>query len=177
VRAHFGVRRASIVGWSYLGAVVALYAAKYPDHVEGVLQVGPAALRSETATAKERRGSVPDQKDLEHLEKLRQEGMPTQDPVAYCREWLKLQLLPQLMGTVCRPSQDEAAIPESPRTQDGGRLLIPRSKAPRASTLAVAMLGGTRRSSHPLAVRAVSGLSDPSGWRRNPRVGSFLTRP
>jgi len=109
VRAHFGVGRTSVVGWSYLGAVVALYAARYTDHVERVLQVSPGALRSETVTAKEQRGSVPNQKDLERLEKLRQNAKPTQDPVGYCREWLKLQLLPQIMGrpeAVSRTSMD-----------------------------------------------------------------------
>jgi proline iminopeptidase len=109
VRAHFGVGRVSVVGFSYLGVVVALYAAKYSDHVERVVQIGPAAPRSETATVKEQRGSVPNQKDLEHLEKLRQGGTPTQDPVGYCRQWLKLQLLPSMMGrpeAVSRTSMD-----------------------------------------------------------------------
>lgn len=98
-----------MVGWSYLGAIVALYAAKHPEHVERVVQIGPAAPRSETATVKEQRGSLPSQTDLEHLEKLRQEGTATQDPVGYCRDWLKLQLLPSMMGrpeAVSRSSMD-----------------------------------------------------------------------
>src|SRR5262249_26580117 len=49
VRAHFDVPRVSLVGWSYMGAVVALYAAKYPQHVERVVQIAPGAPRSETA--------------------------------------------------------------------------------------------------------------------------------
>jgi len=98
VRAHSGVGRVSVVGWSYLGAMVALYAAKHPEHVDRVVQIGPAAPRSQTATVDEQRGTVPNQKDLDYLEKLRQEGTPAQDPVGYCRNWLKLQMLPSMMG-------------------------------------------------------------------------------
>ena len=41
VRRHFGVNRVDIFGHSYLGLAVILYAMKYGDHVNRVVQVGP----------------------------------------------------------------------------------------------------------------------------------------
>ena len=41
VRRHFGVDRVDIFGHSYLGLAVILYAMKYGDHVNRVVQVGP----------------------------------------------------------------------------------------------------------------------------------------
>jgi len=40
LRAHFGVDRVALLGHSYLAFMVTLYAAKYPAHVSGVVQIG-----------------------------------------------------------------------------------------------------------------------------------------
>jgi proline iminopeptidase len=40
IRRHFGRDRVSLVGHSYMGLVVALYAMKYPSHVERIVQIG-----------------------------------------------------------------------------------------------------------------------------------------
>jgi pimeloyl-ACP methyl ester carboxylesterase len=45
LRRHLSLDRVSLVGWSYLGGVVALYAARYPERVDSVVQVGPMPLR------------------------------------------------------------------------------------------------------------------------------------
>jgi proline iminopeptidase len=45
LRQLLGLERISLIGWSYLGAMVALYAARYPDHVHRVVQVGPMVPR------------------------------------------------------------------------------------------------------------------------------------
>jgi pimeloyl-ACP methyl ester carboxylesterase len=42
VRAHFGAERFTPVGFSYLGIMVALYAAEHPERVERIVQIGPA---------------------------------------------------------------------------------------------------------------------------------------
>lgn len=42
LRAHFGAERVSVIGYSYLGVMVALYAAEHPHRVERIVQVGPA---------------------------------------------------------------------------------------------------------------------------------------
>lgn len=43
VRHHFQLERVSLLGHSYLGIVVALYAMKHPDRVNRVVQIGPTA--------------------------------------------------------------------------------------------------------------------------------------
>ena len=43
VRRHFELKEVSLLGHSYLGAVVGLYAMKYPDYVARVVQIGPTA--------------------------------------------------------------------------------------------------------------------------------------
>jgi len=41
VRLHFGIDRIDLIGHSYIGLLVALYATKYPDRVSRVVQIGP----------------------------------------------------------------------------------------------------------------------------------------
>jgi pimeloyl-ACP methyl ester carboxylesterase len=41
VRRHFGFERIHLIGHSYLGMMVILYAMKYPDRVNRVVQIGP----------------------------------------------------------------------------------------------------------------------------------------
>jgi proline iminopeptidase len=41
VRRHFGVERIDVLGHSYIGMMVALYAMRYPAHVNRVVQIGP----------------------------------------------------------------------------------------------------------------------------------------
>jgi len=44
VRRHFNIDRVIPVGYSYLGLVVAMYARDHPEHVERLVQIGPAAM-------------------------------------------------------------------------------------------------------------------------------------
>ena len=98
VRQHFIVDRFSVIGWSYLGAMVALYAAEHPEHVNRVVQIGPMEPRPVADVGDDPRGSTPDAEALQRLAQLRDAGIPETDPVAYCREWLRLELLPSVMG-------------------------------------------------------------------------------
>lgn len=41
VRAHFSVEKTSLVGYSYLGLMVAMYALEHPERVERIVQMGP----------------------------------------------------------------------------------------------------------------------------------------
>jgi proline iminopeptidase len=45
LRQRLQIERISLLGWSYMGALVALYAARYPQHVRRVVQVGPMVPR------------------------------------------------------------------------------------------------------------------------------------
>jgi len=42
VRRHFGIAKLDVIGHSYIGVMVALYAMKYPEHTNRVVQIGPA---------------------------------------------------------------------------------------------------------------------------------------
>ena len=47
VRNYFGLPKASLIGWSYFGAVVARYAMDFPEHVQRLIMVcGPPIRRS-----------------------------------------------------------------------------------------------------------------------------------
>lgn len=41
LRAHFGFEKVSLVGYSYLGLMVALYANEHPDRVDRIVQIAP----------------------------------------------------------------------------------------------------------------------------------------
>ncbi len=41
MRRHFGAERVDLIGHSYMGLMVGLYAMKYPAHVNRVVQIGP----------------------------------------------------------------------------------------------------------------------------------------
>ena len=45
IGAHFGVKRFSTIGYSYLGMMVMLYAKEHPDRIERVVQLGPVPLK------------------------------------------------------------------------------------------------------------------------------------
>jgi proline iminopeptidase len=100
VRAHFGVGRASLIGFSYLGGVVASYASRWPEHVDHLVLLGGVGPRTPGAP-------VPDLSllDVVKLAKL-QAAFPNadqHDPAEYCREYWNTYL-PLFVGGVGRPT-------------------------------------------------------------------------
>jgi proline iminopeptidase len=94
VRRHFGIGRVDLIGHSYTGLIVVLYAMKYPDHVGRVVQIGsmapdyakqyPAHLTNADATL----GDV-----LARLGELQKERQ-AHDPQEFCRKfWSVLRVL------------------------------------------------------------------------------------
>ena len=98
VRERFGLESVSLIGWSYLGAVVALYAAEHPGRVDRVVQVGPMAPTTEATRYEGVRGSPPDSVDRAFLEELAESGRRAADPVGYCREYLMRMMMRPMMG-------------------------------------------------------------------------------
>jgi proline iminopeptidase len=85
IRRHFGKERISLIGWSYLGALVVLYAHKYQDYVERVVQVGPLPPTQEiTANAT---ATPVDSETQAKLKEMKEQGLDQSDPVAYCRAY------------------------------------------------------------------------------------------
>lgn len=103
LRAHLRLERFSLVGWSVLGAVVALYALRHPERVARILQICPIPPRARPhmaadAAARARRRD-PDAE--RHLDALREAGLPGRDPAAFCRAWYAA-FLPTIVGEPAR---------------------------------------------------------------------------
>jgi pimeloyl-ACP methyl ester carboxylesterase len=92
LRAQLGFERVSLVGWSYLGLMVALYALEHPERVDRIVQIGPVPMRFDTRYAE---GLGPadymaamDSAAVADLRRLRAQGLTESDPQQYCeREW------------------------------------------------------------------------------------------
>jgi pimeloyl-ACP methyl ester carboxylesterase len=90
MRRHFKAEKISLVGYSYLGLMVALYAAQNPERVERLVQIGPVPRKfgteypadqtagAETLTAEGRAAG-------EAWLKLRDAAKPGDDQLALCR--------------------------------------------------------------------------------------------
>ena len=92
VRTHFGVQRFSLVGFSYAGLMVAMYAMEHPASIERLIQLGPVPLKYPTKYANEfmpdDSDRVPDPVELAKLAELRKQGLEQSEPKEYCeREW------------------------------------------------------------------------------------------
>lgn len=99
VREGLELERFSLVGWSYLGAVAGLYAARHPGRVGRLLLVGPMPLRDDPAwreEAEEKTRRRVDPELAERLEEMRREGLDRSDPVRYCREHRRVHLTRQM---------------------------------------------------------------------------------
>lgn len=90
VRQHFGKEKVSLIGWSYLGGVVVLYAAQYPEHVNRVVQIGPIPP---TYDFYAQASSTPlDEESMAQLNKLQEEGVAESDPERYCTEFWEIYM-------------------------------------------------------------------------------------
>jgi proline iminopeptidase len=87
LRRHLSLDRVSLIGWSYLGGMVALYAEQYPERVDAVVQVGAMPLRKGPhfdAYLKKIQARQ-DPAAAEKLAQMQKDGLPERDPVAYCK--------------------------------------------------------------------------------------------
>jgi len=92
VRQHIGADHVTLIGWSYLGYMVMLYAIAHPEHVDRVVQLGPVPWRfdatypdSLTAAA---HPAHPSAKDVVRLRIWKQQGYKTSRPRDFCLvEW------------------------------------------------------------------------------------------
>lgn len=90
LRKHIRAKKISLIGWSYLGGMVALYAGRYPDHVNRVVQVGPISpsmeiyMKSSAAAAG---GEY-----LTQLKALQEGDLKTTDPKKYCMMYWHLYM-------------------------------------------------------------------------------------
>ena len=88
VRTHFELESVDLVGFSYLGLMVALYARDHPQHVRRIVQLGPVPLQLDKVYpaglgAGDYYAAL-DPTGLADLRRLQAENYPTTHPQEYC---------------------------------------------------------------------------------------------
>jgi proline iminopeptidase len=102
IRHHFDLERLSIIGWSYMGGISALYAATHPAHVDRLVLMCAISPRSDApyndpeARAKKEDERI-DTEGAKRLREMQQQGLDTSDPETYCREFHRVYI-PRQMG-------------------------------------------------------------------------------
>jgi pimeloyl-ACP methyl ester carboxylesterase len=88
LRAHFALDSVDLVGFSYLGLMVAMYTMEHPEHVRRVVQLGPVAIRFGTEYPEGLNAldyyAPMDSAGLAALRQMQADGLPYRDPAAYC---------------------------------------------------------------------------------------------
>jgi pimeloyl-ACP methyl ester carboxylesterase len=92
IRQRFDVHKASLIGYSYLGLMIVMYAMGHPDRVDRLVQLGPVPMKFGTEypdnlVAKD---EPRDPKLLQELRRLRaEENYHVTHPKEYCeKEWM-----------------------------------------------------------------------------------------
>jgi len=98
VRKHFGAARFVPVGYSYLGAMVAIYATQYPQHVERIIQIGPAPASPDAKYPKEQMHGYEDMvvtdADVKRWREMQASGAMTSTPREFCEaDWKMMQAM------------------------------------------------------------------------------------
>ena len=91
VRQFFQLERPHLIGHAYLGVAVILYAITNPQHCGRIVQIGPPSPThgtvyppALTATDLE---EIASSESARHLQQLRDDGLSTSDPEAFCQQW------------------------------------------------------------------------------------------
>lgn len=91
VRRHFQLGAMALLGWSYLGGVIALYALEHPERVHRLILMCPIPPRLPnpsvgTEELDRQSESRVDPQKLKKLEEMKEAGLEREDPVAFCQE-------------------------------------------------------------------------------------------
>jgi len=105
IRAHFKVDKFIPVGCSYLGKVVAMYAAQHPERVARVIQLGPAANRMADFKREPEREFGAAAEDVTKWQEMRAAGAMQKEPRAFCEAQGKVMNF-YLVGNPARASSD-----------------------------------------------------------------------
>jgi pimeloyl-ACP methyl ester carboxylesterase len=102
VRQYFGLEQMALLGWSYLGAVVALYAAAHPERVSRIVMMSPLAPRSpapyeDPQAAQQKEQARIDPVAAGRLREIMASGQHMTEPESFCREFQRV-IVPRQMG-------------------------------------------------------------------------------
>ena len=92
LRTHFRLSRFSLMGWSYMGGIAALYAQAYPGYVSRLVLICPISIRQPAPYDEERREAELeaeakiDQIELKKLEEMQDRHLQESDPLRYCQQ-------------------------------------------------------------------------------------------
>jgi len=92
IRRHFHADKPVLIGFSYLGMMVMLYATEHPDHVSRIVQLGPvarsAAEKFPPSLMANDPAPVPDSAQLKELESLMNSSYIKDHPKEFCeKDW------------------------------------------------------------------------------------------
>jgi pimeloyl-ACP methyl ester carboxylesterase len=88
VRSALGLDRMDLLGHSYLGLMVVLYALEHPERLGRIVQIGPAGPANEFLDRTPRPGSDPEALDLAAWQALLADrATPVRDPKTYSRRF------------------------------------------------------------------------------------------
>jgi proline iminopeptidase len=94
VRRHFGLDRPNLIGHSYMGFMVILYAMKYPAHVDRIVQIGAMGPYPSKQYPPELTANDDVQRDTMAKLSALPRGGPSSDPAELCRKfWSILRLI------------------------------------------------------------------------------------
>ncbi len=117
IRRHFGVERMALIGYSYLGKIVVLYALEHPERVERIIQFGPVAPDFGTEYESEY-VFQDDPVEPEARAKLRalrsEENYHLTHPREYCEEEWRVVQRPTLVGDPARIDRVRISVCDMP---------------------------------------------------------------
>ena len=101
IRQYFHADKPALIGFSYLGMMVMLYATQHPDHVSRIVQLGPVSRKFgeqfPASLSANDPSPIPDPAQVQELEKLMNSGYMREHPKEFCeREWQVTRV--QLVG-------------------------------------------------------------------------------
>ena len=118
VRQHFGLEQMALLGWSYLGGIVALYAAQHPERVSRMVMMCPLSPRSpapydDPEAVQEKEQARIDPVAAADLREKMNSGQHIEEPERFCRQFQRV-IVPRQMGrpeALTRMRSDPCAYP------------------------------------------------------------------
>jgi proline iminopeptidase len=90
VRRHFGLARLALIGHSYIGLMVILYAMKYPAHVDRIVQIGAMGPRYGKSYSPDLTNTDPVLRDVFTKLGALQKERASHDPEEFCRKFCSI---------------------------------------------------------------------------------------